>query len=83
MTETEAIQTIAQFIGWAGLLVLSPMLYRLAYAFSYYITGRLKKRHKLVIQSLKDGVVVSETEVYLDSKSPIVKQLESNKRGTS
>lgn len=83
MAETEAIHTIAQFIGWIGLLALSPMLYRLAYAFSYYISGRLKKREKLIVQILKDGVVINETEVTLDSKSPLVEQLKSIKKVTS
>lgn len=75
MNETEAIQIIAQFIGWAGLLAMSPFVYRLVYAFSYYLTGKLKKRETLIIQIMKDGVVVRETEVRLDSKSPLVQQL--------
>lgn len=81
MTQVEAYQTIAQFIAWMGLLALSPMLYRLAYAFSYYITGRLKKRQTLIVQVMEDGVVIRETEITLDSKSPIVKQLDASKRG--
>jgi hypothetical protein len=83
VTQVEAYQTVAQLIAWTGFLALSPMLYRLAYAFSYYITGRLKKRHTLIVQLMEDGVVISEAEISLDSKSPIVKQLDACKRGTS
>lgn len=77
MTETEAIRIIAQFMGWLGLFVMLPFLYRFVYAFSYYVTGRLKKRQRIIVQHIQDGIVISETEVSLDSKSPIVKQLDS------
>ncbi|HBR1848129.1 TPA: hypothetical protein L9M49_005133 [Klebsiella quasipneumoniae subsp. quasipneumoniae] len=77
MSELEAIKIISQFLGWAGLLALTPFLYRLAFALSYYITGRLKKNQKVIVQYLKDGVVEREVEVSLDSNDPIVTQLDS------
>lgn len=80
MNETEAIQTIAQFIGWMGLLTLTPFVFRLAYALSYYLTGKLKKRETLIIQFMENGKVVTETEVKLDSKSPLVQQLNDAKK---
>jgi len=80
VNETEAIQTIAQFIGWMGLLTLSPFVFRLACALSYYLTGKLKKRETLIIQFMENGKVVKETEVKLDSKSPLVQQLNDAKK---
>lgn len=83
MTEQEAIRIIAQFVGWTGLLALTPLLGRLAYAFSYYLTGRLKKRQKLIVQFMEDGVVIREKEVFLDVKAPIVEQLDAIRKGNS
>lgn len=80
MNETEAIQIITQFIGWAGLLAMSPLVYRLAYAFSYYLTGRLKKKETIIIQLMEDGVVIKEAQIQLDSKSPVVQQLNAAKK---
>lgn len=80
MNETEAIQTIAQFIGWMGLLTLSPFVFRLACALSYFLTGKFKKRETLIIQFLENGKVVKETVVKLDSKSPLVQQLDDAKK---
>lgn len=77
MTELEAIHVISQAIGWIGLLALSPFLYRFSYAFAFYLTGRLVKRHKILVQYKEDGEVVREVTVRLDSRSPIVKQLET------
>jgi hypothetical protein len=82
VSENEAIHIVAQFIGWLGLLAMLPFLYRFVYAFSYYVTGRLKKHQRFIVQRIQDGAVISETEVSLDSKSPIVKQLD-NLRGSS
>ncbi len=77
MTETEAVLIIAKFVGWLGVFVLLPFLYRFVYAFSYYVTGRLKKYRHIIVQHIQDGTVISETEISLNSNSPIVKQLDS------
>jgi hypothetical protein len=82
VSEVEAISIISQFIGWAGLIAFVPLLYRFGYAFSYYLTGRLKKHQKLIIQYKKDDQVINEIVVNLDSKSPLIKQIEAAKRGT-
>lgn len=82
MTNIEAIQIVSQFVGWLGFFAMLPFLYRFVHAFCYYITGRLKKHQRLTIQRIQDGVIISETEISLDSKTPIVKQLEKLRRSS-
>ncbi|CAI2428953.1 Uncharacterised protein [Serratia proteamaculans] len=77
MAETEAIRIISQVVGWIGLIALFPYLYRFGYAFAYYLTGRLKKHHKIIVQYKEEGKVLREVIVDLDSSSPIIKQLEN------
>lgn len=70
-----------QSIGWIGLLILSPMLFRLSYALVQYLINRFSPVTKITIQHVHDGIVCRTTEIDLSSNDPIVRQLDKLAKG--
>lgn len=77
MTELEAYTILLKSAFWIGLISFCPFLYKLAYAFSFYLTGKIKTKEKVVVQIKADGKPTKRVEIILNSKSPIIKQIKS------
>ncbi|PEH53432.1 hypothetical protein CRM81_08845 [Yersinia kristensenii] len=80
MSESEAISILFQAMTWVGLLILSPFLWKLANAFAYYLTGKLRKNQILIVKHIHNSEVVSEITLDLSSNTPIVQQLDEISR---
>ncbi|MGJ0639128.1 hypothetical protein [Xenorhabdus bovienii] len=80
MSEQELIQFLSEISLWVGLLLLSPFLWKFSYAFTYYLTGKLKKKSIIIIQRKHNGIVIDERIINLASTSPIVEQLDEIKK---
>lgn len=77
MTELEAYTVLLKSAFWIGLISFCPFLYKLAYAFSFYLTGKIKTKEKVIVQIKTDRKKTKHIVIMLNSKSPIIKQIES------
>jgi hypothetical protein len=70
---------LIQLINWMGLILASPMLYRMSYLLVMQIGRAIWKTKEVTIQHVHDGRMVSSFTLKLDSSDPIVMQLEAIK----
>lgn len=74
---------LVQLLGWLGLILSFPMLYRMSYLLCMLIGRALRNQQEITIQHVHDGRLVSSVTLRLDSKEPLVRQLNSIKGQTS
>lgn len=79
--EQETLNLILQAMGWVGLIILSPFFWRFSHAFFKYIIYKLFPIKTLYVEHKHDGVVIKRIKIRLDSKDPIVRQLNNIKNG--
>lgn len=77
--QQETLNTILQAIGWIGLIVLCPFLYRFSCALTKYIYYKLFPLKTLWVEYKHNGILVKRIKIKLDSKDPIVRQLNDAK----
>ncbi|MEY0576961.1 hypothetical protein [Providencia manganoxydans] len=77
MTELEAYTILLKLVFWIGLISFCPFLYKFVYAISFYVTGKIKTKEKIIVRITIDDKPTKNVEISLNSNSPIVKQLES------
>lgn len=77
MNELEAYTIFVKLALWVGLISFCPFLYKFVYAFSFYMTGKLKTKEKIIVHITIDDKPTKSVEISLNSNSPIVTQLES------
>lgn len=78
--QQETLNTILQAIGWIGLIVLCPFLYRFSKAFTQFLINKRYPIQTLYIEYKHDGVVIKRIKIKLDNKDPIVNQLNADKK---
>lgn len=78
--QQETLNTILQAIGWIGLIILCPFLWRFSKAFSHFIISKKSPIQTLWVEYKHDGVVIKRIKIRLDNKDPIVNQLNANKK---
>ncbi|MEN3785472.1 MULTISPECIES: hypothetical protein [Aeromonas] len=66
---------LVQLLGWLGLILSSPMLYRMFYLLCMLIGRALRNQQEITIQHVHDGRLVSSVTLRLDSKEPLIRQL--------
>lgn len=79
--QQETLNTILQAIGWIGLIVLCPFLYRFSCALTKYIYYKLFPLKTLWVEYKHNGILVKRIKIKLDSKDPIIQQLKTIKSG--
>lgn len=78
--QQETLNTILQAIGWIGLIVLCPFLYRFSKAFTQFLINKRYPIQTLYVEYKHDGVVIKRIKIKLDNKDPIVNQLNADKK---
>ncbi|WP_334325319.1 hypothetical protein [Gilliamella apicola] len=73
--QQETLNTILTASGWIGLIILCPFLWRFSCAFIIFIYYKLFPYKTLWVEYKHNGVLIKRTKVKLNSKDPIVRQL--------
>ncbi len=75
MEYQEALEVIIQFVGWGGLILISPLLFRFATVLTKYILDRIWPITTLQIEHEHNGIVIERKIIKLNSSIPLVRQL--------
>jgi hypothetical protein len=66
---------LVQLYGWVGLILVSPLLYRMSYLLVMQIGRTIWKTKEVTIRHVHDGRQVSSVTLRLNSQEPLVRQL--------
>lgn len=66
------MELLAQNLGLIGLILISPILYRLAYGLTLWLVVKMGKNQKdIVIKHFHNGKLISEITIKADPNQPL------------
>lgn len=66
---------LIQLFGWVGLILASPMLYKMSYLLVMQVCRVVWKTREVTIKHFHDGKQVSSVTLKLDINEPLIRQI--------